>query len=426
MAESSKYLPRRERRGIALCLSGGGFRATLFHLGALRRLNELGVLAQCGTITSVSGGSIINGVLAAAWERLAASLQDGRFSAFDELLARPVRAFCREDLRTRVIIWGRLDPREWGPLLRSDYSITDRLAKAYADGLDLDRRLSELPGAPRFIFCATNLETGANWEFQGGPRGRMGDWQVGQVGTGAITVAQAVAASSAFPFAFPPLILNFPDPSVFDGPAAKRNAESVRWIPLTDGGVYDNMGLEPVWKSHEYVLVSDAGAPFEVVDEPKRGAAGRLSRSFQIISNQSAALRKRWLIGGFQKDIFRGTYWGIGTDYAHYELPDARGYPVDVVERLKHVRTDLDSFTDGEIGVLENHGYALADAAIRKWTPGITSQLAQVESLWRPAPFRWPADGLAGPIQALAALKDSHQRGIIGDIWTSIVDYLDG
>src|SRR5438046_6052551 len=58
------YLPEPARTGIALCLSGGGFRAALFHLGALRRLNELGVLPSISTISSVSGGSIISAHLA--------------------------------------------------------------------------------------------------------------------------------------------------------------------------------------------------------------------------------------------------------------------------------------------------------------------------------------------------------------------------
>src|SRR6266705_778572 len=57
-------LPKDQRQGLGLSLSGGGFRAALFHLGALRRLNELGVLQQIDTISSVSGGSIINAFLA--------------------------------------------------------------------------------------------------------------------------------------------------------------------------------------------------------------------------------------------------------------------------------------------------------------------------------------------------------------------------
>src|SRR5579862_889675 len=62
----NKYLPEPKvrRNGIGLCLSGGGYRAALFHLGALRRLNELGILAKMSTISSVSGGSIISAHLA--------------------------------------------------------------------------------------------------------------------------------------------------------------------------------------------------------------------------------------------------------------------------------------------------------------------------------------------------------------------------
>ena len=48
----------------ALALSGGGFRATLFHCGALLRLNELGYLTKISRISSVSGGSIASGMLA--------------------------------------------------------------------------------------------------------------------------------------------------------------------------------------------------------------------------------------------------------------------------------------------------------------------------------------------------------------------------
>src|SRR4051812_33189578 len=64
------------RDGTALCLSGGGSPAMLFHLGALRRLNEVGLLGTIERISSVSGGSIVAGVLGRRWNRLAASLQE--------------------------------------------------------------------------------------------------------------------------------------------------------------------------------------------------------------------------------------------------------------------------------------------------------------------------------------------------------------
>src|SRR3954453_15117338 len=81
-------VPETRRSGPALCLSGGGFRATIFHLGALRRLNELGALPRLEVITSVSGGSITNGMLATGWSRLTPGA-DGSFTNFEEEVARP-------------------------------------------------------------------------------------------------------------------------------------------------------------------------------------------------------------------------------------------------------------------------------------------------------------------------------------------------
>src|SRR5260370_8423712 len=89
--EKDKYLPSSNKipNSIGLALSGGGFRATLFHLGAIRRLHELGILPKLTTISSVSGGSILNGFLAS---NLANSLSTG-VSHLSSSLPDPVRQF---------------------------------------------------------------------------------------------------------------------------------------------------------------------------------------------------------------------------------------------------------------------------------------------------------------------------------------------
>ena len=56
--------------GSAICLSGGGYRAMVFHVGALWRLYETGILGEVARVSSVSGGSITAGVLALAWSDL--------------------------------------------------------------------------------------------------------------------------------------------------------------------------------------------------------------------------------------------------------------------------------------------------------------------------------------------------------------------
>src|SRR5215467_3631485 len=61
---------KQPQPGMALCLSGGGYRAMLFHLGALWRLNEVGLLKGLKRISSVSGGSITAGMLGLKWKQL--------------------------------------------------------------------------------------------------------------------------------------------------------------------------------------------------------------------------------------------------------------------------------------------------------------------------------------------------------------------
>src|SRR5262249_39040891 len=91
------YVPSGAKipNSVGLSLSGGGFRATLFHLGAIRRLNELGILPKLTTVSSVSGGSILNGFLAS---RLPAPLTSG-IADFQNSASNPVRQFCSLDIR---------------------------------------------------------------------------------------------------------------------------------------------------------------------------------------------------------------------------------------------------------------------------------------------------------------------------------------
>jgi len=197
-----EYLPKPkpERKGVALCLSGGGFRAALFHLGALRRLNELGILSLIDMISSVSGGSIIAAHLASRlqpWPNRTAA-----FPNWDENVAAPFRQFTSRNIRTPAIL-KRLLPWNW---LRSSTGVR-ALATEYEHSLarkgEQPLRLAELPERPLFIFCATDMAFGVNWIFT---RNEVGDYQAGYAQTpNDWTVGRAVAASSCFPPVFNPL-----------------------------------------------------------------------------------------------------------------------------------------------------------------------------------------------------------------------------
>jgi NTE family protein len=353
---TATYLPGPERTGVALCLSGGGFRAALFHLGALRRLNELGILSKVDTISAVSGGSIIAAHLAErihVWPPAGTVLSD-----WEERVAMPFRVFTARNLRTGPLT-RRLLPWNW----LNETVAVKALEAGYKRQLTR-LTLGALPDRPRFVFSATDMVFGVNWIFE---KNRIGDYQAGYHYTVAdYPVARAVAASSCFPPVFDPLHVGL-KPDQLSGGAAARNPRYnalIASLRVTDGGAYDNMGLEPVWKMHAVVLVSDGGATFDL--EADRNFILRLNRYIAIVGRQAGAIRKRWLIASFIKGVLDGAYWGIGSATQHYD-DKAPGYPKQLVEDIiSEVRTDLDAFSDAEIAVLENHGYLLADAALQK------------------------------------------------------------
>ena len=312
------------RSGVGLCRSGGGFRATLFHLGALRRLNELGVISKLDTISSVSGGSITAAALATA-------LAAGAPLDWDRGVVAPLRAFTSRDRRTAAV-FARLLPWNW---FRSDTGVR-ALEREYAAHLML-LRLTALPERPTFVLCATDMQFGVNWVFE---RDRAGDFQAGYVSppTADWPLALAVAASSCFPPIFNPRKLRL-DPGRFTGgrfPAGRRRDRLVRGMRLTDGGNYDNLGLEPVWKTHQVVLVSDGGAPFDVSED--RGLLWRVERYSAIAQNQAHAVRVRWLIDSFKSNEFAGTYWGVGSAPSSYDTSYpgyTKALATEVISRIR-------------------------------------------------------------------------------------------
>ena len=344
------YLPSSNKipNSIGLALSGGGFRATLFHLGAIRRLHELGILPKLTTVSSVSGGSILNGFLAS---RLANALSKG-ISDFSSEVAHPVRQFCS------------LDIRRWPALERLIPGLDNslQLAHQYEEHLTKGKLLKDIPDTPTHMFCCTDLAYGVNWTFA---KVECGDYQAGYMPPPSDwQVSTAVAASSCFPPVFKPISLNLDPTKLKDGKATAGPVrdQCIRGMTFTDGGVYDNLALEPIWKNHEVVLSSDGGALFPVGSDI--GFPWEIGRFISIPENQALAIRKRWLMASFLTNKLEGTYWGIGGSASKYGVN--QGYSGKLAKQyIATIRTDLDSFSAAEASILENHGYWLADAAIK-------------------------------------------------------------
>jgi NTE family protein len=343
--------------GIGLCMSGGGYRAMMFHLGVVWRLYDSGVLQKVDRISSVSGGSITSGMLALKWREL--SFDPAKLNNdFVPKVVAPLRELADETLDVEAVLIGLFLPG----------SISDRVVAAYKRHLYGEKTLQDLPDKPRFVFNATNIQTGVLWRFS---KPYMRDYLVGEVKNPTVPLAKAVAASSAFPPVLSPVELRL-DPNSFtpnSGPLQQKPFTSK--VMLGDGGIYDNLGLETVWKRYQTVLVSDAGSKLEAEPEPKTDWARHSFRVLNLIDSQVRALRKRQVIGSYMAppadaNHRKGAYWSIRTDIANYQLPNALPCPLERTLELAATPTRLERMDDELQERLINWGYAVSDAALRK------------------------------------------------------------
>jgi NTE family protein len=358
--------------GTALCLSGGGYRAMLFHLGVLWRLYEGRLLQSVQRVSSVSGGSITAGVLGLRWREL--SFDPVRLpSDFVPLVVSPIRALADETIDADAIFWGVALPGR----------VSERVAEAYDKHLFAGATLQDLPEAPCFVINATNVQSGALWRFM---KRYMRDYRVGEVRSPKIPLAQAVAASSAFPPVLSPFEMRL-DANAFtpDSGYDLQRKPFTTHVFLTDGGVYDNLGLETAWKRYQTVLVSDGGGKLQAEAEPKSDWARHSYRVFDLVDNQVRSLRKRQVIDSYKSGARKGAYWGIRTNIADYQLTDALDCPHDRTLALAETPTRLKRVDDAVQERLINWGYAVCDAALRKHVK---------PDLPKPSNFPYPAAGV--------------------------------
>ena len=271
-------------QGLALALSGGGYRATLFHAGVLWRLNELGLLPELKRVSSVSGGSITAAVFATKWDRL--KFQNNIATAFKAEVVDPLIEFTSHTRDIWAVLKGLVTPRR---------SAGDFMASQYRKLLG-DVTLQDLSeSGPRFTFNATNALTGDNWRFQ---KPYSGDYRIGLIKDpkkNAFPLARVVAASAAFPPFLGPVKFKL-DPNSFvrvSGSDLYDQVEVRTTLSCLDGGVYDNMGLETIWKRFSDLLIADAGGGVALDMGPSSFWISELVRAYDLTIKQDRDLRRR-------------------------------------------------------------------------------------------------------------------------------------
>ncbi len=325
----------------------------LFHVGSLWRLFDASLLSRLERISSVSGGSITAGVLGLSWSKLQPSTAPDR-ARFEQFIVGPIRRLASETIDASAIIGGILLPG----------TISERVQAAYRKHLFGDSTLQDLPDKPRFVINAGNVQSGALWRFS---KPYMRDYRVGEFCKPTIALAMAVAASSAFPPVLSPLVMELESHKFTPATGLDLQREPyTNRVVLTDGGVYDNLGLETAWKRYDTILVSDAGGKMKPEEEPKEDWAWHAFRVLDLIDNQVRSLRKRQLVDAYKTGIRKGAYWGIRTDIADYGLADPLPCPYERTLELAETPTRLKSMSTELQQRIINWGYAVCDAALRR------------------------------------------------------------
>jgi len=319
---------------IGIALSGGGFRAAAFHLGVFRKLQQLGLLWKLDVLSCVSGGSIAGAFLASRWG------DDTALDALDNYLRTA-------SIAVSSVIGGVLDP------------FSTRLGKlraTYERDLFDDLKLGSLQAGPRLYLNATNLATGNMFFFVtgGGKPAEMGEWELGTVPAPDFSISKAVAASSAFPPVFPPLRVE-----QADFPSA-----GVDYVTLTDGGVYDNLGVNPLLRRRnalDYVIVSDAGKPFEVDERPTESGTAVLIESINILMEQVRGLQ-------FQRLELNAKSGGAKAVWFSIDSNEGQALDGDAAF-ASTIRTNLKRLSSAEMNVLSRHAGALLAHRLQTYTP---------------------------------------------------------
>lgn len=341
---------------IALALSGGGIRAMVFHLGVLRNLAERGLLESVEKISTVSGGSLLVGLLLQ---------QNGMiWPTSDQFLSHSLPAL-KKALCARSLQWGAarqlLNPLNWRFLL----SRANLLALALHHEWQLATNLTDLPEVPEWSINGTTAESGKRFRFK---RNDIGEYTLGYASAAGFPLASALAVSAAFPGGFGPLTLETGRyewrKRAWDAPpeTAEQITPAFRRLHLYDGGVYDNMGLEPFFDAGRqtpkqdgyYLICSDAGAPLAPGFNMGPLNAFRLKRVADIMSDQSRSLRVRTLMHYLRQTPLSGAYLSINTPVSSSKSCKSAEFACSFPTTLRRLRCD-------EFDQLATHGSAVAE-----------------------------------------------------------------
>ncbi|MCB1729813.1 MAG: patatin-like phospholipase family protein [Halieaceae bacterium] len=395
---------------LGLALSGGGFRAALFHIGVLARLAECDLLRHVAVISTVSGGSIIGAFYYLKVKQLLeGSRADGLQPSADAFrqLVRELEVEFLPAMQRNLRILAFADRLDNARMLASDYSSSQRLAKLFdtcffapAEGAGRTL-LKDLPIRPRagasadavtpvLLLNATALNTGHQFQMTGS---FVGEPEVSSVvgGTAAmpmlprlamddttlsprqrkrlhqLSLGEAVAASCCVPGLFEPFSL--------EDLYQDDQGEDVT-VRLVDGGIFDNQGLVALFEEGcTHFICSDASESLQWQSQPTELIHQVAMRANDIMMDR---IRHETMAELPREQPDRYAVFTLGDSDGNTAFgEDTRHF----LQALRDIRTDLDAFSDLEAWSLMYHGFTLSGLRLNATTPD--SARPDSQEAWR-------------------------------------------
>jgi len=286
---------------IGLALSGGGYRAAVFHVGVLSYLAENKLLENVSHVSTVSGGSIAMGLIY--------KLNNNQWPSNDEYIEN-ILPVIKEHFTKKTLLGSKVS------IFLARLSLINgnkALSKKLKNRWKITSSIQDIADSPVWTINTTTAETGKSWRIE---KKQMGDYKLGYIKNPEIDLADAIAASAGFPVGIGPYKLDLSSHTFT--PKDDKIRES---IMLYDGGLYDNLGTEVFFQNNfdklknvDFLIVSDASKPVETKTVKLRK---RVPRIIDISTEQIRSLRARLFHTFLHKsDNQEGMYIRIGQEHA--------------------------------------------------------------------------------------------------------------
>jgi NTE family protein len=353
---------------IGLALSGGGVRAVAFHAGVMLWLAENNQLEKVHHISSVSGGSLFTGLVFRESNRIWPTSSQYINKVYPNIKGTLTITSLQRDAILRLL----LNPLNW----RFFFSRANVVARSIEELWGVQGNLGQLPKLPIWSINGTTAENGKRFRLKSSS---AGDYEIGYADFSNFGIAKAMAISAAFPGGIGPFVIDSSDYIWRKYRSPEICNPSFDHLHIYDGGLYDNLGMEPFFdignreiKSSagevNFIIVSDAGAPLARMPIRNIFRLLRIKRFMNIVMDQARSLRVRVFVDFLQKNTKCGMYLQIGSnpvaklkkflkDSEKHVQDEASWLTSEETSYVASLPTTLDKMTENEFDQAARHGY---------------------------------------------------------------------